>query len=100
LLVAARNRAVSKLGRKNAEELDENGVTLRMDVESRAAQRILLNRVRAAMGSLPEGQRAALECAYFEGISHTEIARETGQPSGTVKTRILSAMETLKQVLC
>jgi RNA polymerase sigma-70 factor (ECF subfamily) len=61
LLVAARNRAISKLGRKNAEELDENGVTLRMDAESHAAQRILLNRVRAAMGSLPEvsGRRSS-----------------------------------------
>jgi RNA polymerase sigma-70 factor (ECF subfamily) len=101
LLVAARNRALSELRRKSgkAEELDENGVTFRVDVESHAAQRILLDKVRALMGSLPQGQRAALECAYFEGMSHAEIARKTGQPSGTVKTRILSAMETLKQAL-
>jgi len=101
LLVAARNSAISKLRRKSgkAEELDENGVTFRVDVESRATQRILLDKVRALRGSLTEGRRAALECAYFEGMSHAEIARKTGQPSGTVKTRILSAMETLKQSL-
>lgn len=99
LLVAARNRAISKLGRKNAEELDENGVMLRMDVESPAAQKILLDKVRELMGSLPEGQRGALERVYFEGMSHAEIAKKIGQPSGTVKTRILSAMETLKQAL-
>jgi RNA polymerase sigma-70 factor (ECF subfamily) len=101
LLVAARNRAISKLRRKSGigEELDENGVTLSVDVELHAAQNLLLDKVKAVMGSLPENQREALECAYFEGMSHTEIAKKTGQPLGTVKTRIRSAMEALKKVL-
>ncbi len=101
LLVAARNRAISKLRRKSGktEELDENGVSLGIDVESHAAQNLLLDKVKAVMGSLPENQREALECAYFEGMSHTEIAEKTGQPLGTVKTRIRSAMESLKKVL-
>jgi RNA polymerase sigma-70 factor (ECF subfamily) len=101
LLVAARNRAISKLRRKSgkSEELDEKGVSLKVDVESRAAQSLLLDKVRTVMGNLPENQREALECAYFEGMSHTEIAEKTGQPLGTVKTRIRSAMEALKKVL-
>jgi RNA polymerase sigma-70 factor (ECF subfamily) len=101
LLVAARNRAISRLRRKSAknEEFDEKGVTLKIDVESYAAQSLLLDKVRAVMGNLPENQREALECAYFEGMSHTEIAEKTGQPLGTVKTRIRSAMEALKKVL-
>lgn len=100
LLVAARNRAISKLRRNTvSEELDENGVTLGFDVESHAAQNLLLDKVRAVMGNLPENQREALECAYFEGMSHAEIAEKTGQPLGTVKTRIRSAMEALKKVL-
>jgi RNA polymerase sigma-70 factor, ECF subfamily len=101
LLVAARNRAISKLRRKSgkSEELDEKGVSLKIDVESRAAQSLLLDKVRTVMGNLPENQREALECAYFEGMSHTEIAEKTGQPLGTVKTRIRSAMEALKKVL-
>jgi RNA polymerase sigma-70 factor (ECF subfamily) len=101
LLVAARNRAISKLRRKGGrtEELDENGVSLTINVESHAAQNLLLDKVRTVMGSLPEGQREALECAYFEGMSHTEIAAKNGQPLGTVKTRIRSAMEALKKVL-
>jgi RNA polymerase sigma-70 factor (ECF subfamily) len=81
------------------EELDENGVILRVDLESVTAQNVLLDKVRVVMGNLPEGQRQAVELAYFEGMSHTEIAEKTGQPLGTVKTRIRSAMETLKQVL-
>jgi RNA polymerase sigma-70 factor, ECF subfamily len=101
LLVAARNRAISKLRRKTGigEELDENAVTLKIDAESHAAQQLLLDKVKTVMGSLPEGQRQALECAYFEGMSHSEIAEKTGQPLGTVKTRIRSAMEVLKKVL-
>ena len=101
LVVAARNRAISKLRRKSGktEEVDEKGVSLKVDVESRAAQSLLLDKVRTVMGNLPENQREALECAYFEGMSHTEIAEKTGQPLGTVKTRIRSAMEALKKVL-
>ena len=101
LLVAARNRAISKLRRKTGktEELNENGVSLGIDLESAAAQNLLLDKVRSVMASLPEAQRQAVEFAYFEGMSHTEIAEKTGQPLGTVKTRIRSAMETLKQVL-
>ena len=101
LLVAARNRAISKLRRKSGatEELHENGVSLGVDIESHAAQRLLIDKVRTVMESLPENQRQAVECAYFEGMSHTEIAEKTGQPLGTVKTRIRSAMEALKKVL-
>jgi RNA polymerase sigma-70 factor, ECF subfamily len=101
LLVAARNRAISRLRRKTGktEELHENGVRLGIDLESAASQNLLLEKVRAVMGSMPEGQRQAMEFAYFEGMSHTEIAEKTGKPLGTVKTRIRSAMETLKQVL-
>jgi RNA polymerase sigma-70 factor (ECF subfamily) len=100
-VVAARNRAISKLRRKSGktEELDEKGVSLKIDVESQAAQSLLLEKVRTVMGNLPQNQREALECAYFEGMSHTEIAEKTGQPLGTVKTRIRSAMEALKKVL-
>ncbi len=100
LLVAARHRAISKLRQKSgiSEELDENSVSLNLNMESHATQKLLLDKVRNVMGSLPENQREALECAYFEGMSHTEIARKTGEPLGTVKTRIRSAMETLKKV--
>ena len=101
LLVAARNRAISKLRGKRewAGELDENGVSLSVEMESRAEQNLLLDKVRSIMESLPEGQREALECAYFEGMTHAEIAEKTGQPLGTVKTRIRSAMERLQRVL-
>ena len=101
LLVAARNRAICKLRRKRdwAEELDENGVGLGVDIESRISQNLLLDKVKAVMASLPDGQRQAIEFAYFEGMSHSEIAQKTGRSLGTIKTCIRSAMDALKKVL-
>jgi RNA polymerase sigma-70 factor (ECF subfamily) len=74
-------------------------VKFTFDLESSAAQNLLLEKVRAVIGSLPETQRQALEFAYFEGMSHSEIAEKTGEPLGTIKTRIRSAMESVKKVL-
>jgi RNA polymerase sigma-70 factor (ECF subfamily) len=69
------------------------------DLESSAAQQQLLAGVKGALESLPKEQRAAVELAYFEGMTHSEIAERTGDPLGTVKTRLRSAIETLKRNL-
>jgi RNA polymerase sigma-70 factor (ECF subfamily) len=55
--------------------------------------------VRAALGELPLEQRQALELAYFGGLSQTEIAEKTGQPLGTIKTRMRLAMNKLRERL-
>jgi RNA polymerase sigma-70 factor (ECF subfamily) len=46
-----------------------------------------------------EAQQKALELAYYMGMTHTEIAAATGEPLGTVKTRLRSALQTLRQAL-
>jgi RNA polymerase sigma-70 factor (ECF subfamily) len=53
----------------------------------------------SALADLPPEQRTALELAYFEGLSHGEIAERTSQPLGTVKTRIRLAIQKLRQGL-
>lgn len=55
--------------------------------------------VQEAVASLPEQQRIALEMAYFQGMSHTEISSALGQPLGTVKDRIRTAMAHLRKRL-
>lgn len=55
--------------------------------------------VRGALLRLPVEQREALELAYYGGLSQTEIAERTGQPLGTVKTRMRLAMKKLRDSL-
>lgn len=102
LLVIARNRAISRLRRHNpasGEELMDNTVIVPANLESAVAQQQLLGKVKSAMENLPKEQRATLELAYYEGLTHSEIAARTGDPLGTVKTRLRTAVETLKRNL-
>ncbi len=106
LLTLARSRAIDRL---RAKRVRPGGV-----IDDRAAGRIAdegpavdaqvlsseqVARVRAALDELPLLQRAAIELAYFEGLSHAEIAARLEQPLGTVKTRIRLAMMKLRDVL-
>lgn len=55
--------------------------------------------VHAALAALPDEQRRLVLLAYFEGLTHSEIARRTGQPLGTVKTRLRMAHAKLGETL-
>jgi RNA polymerase sigma-70 factor, ECF subfamily len=99
LTVIARNRAISRLRRQRPEEcteLIETTIAMPFNLETAAAQQQLMGQVKAALENLSKEQRAALEVAYFEGLTHSEIAERTGDPLGAVKTRIRSAVEILK----
>jgi RNA polymerase sigma-70 factor, ECF subfamily len=56
-------------------------------------------RIRTAISQLSEDQKQVLGLAYFKGYTHRQIAEVLGQPLGTVKTRIRSAMQKLRQIL-
>jgi RNA polymerase sigma-70 factor (ECF subfamily) len=55
--------------------------------------------VGAALAGLPEAQQQTIELAYYEGLSHAEIAARLNQPLGTVKTRIKLGMSKLRDGL-
>jgi len=66
------------------------------DVEADSATREWEALCRSAIAQLPPEQRIALELAYFEGLTHQEIARKTSTPLGTVKTRVRLGLMKLK----
>lgn len=55
--------------------------------------------VRAALQALTPPQRQAIELAYFEGLSQSEIAERLREPLGTIKTRVRLGMEKLRESL-
>ena len=98
LAVIARNRAIDLLRKRPMEEdIDELPIATSVDLEETANQRLAVEKVRSAMQALPPEQRQALEMAFFEGLTHTEIAGKTGEPLGTIKTRIRSALLALRK---
>jgi RNA polymerase sigma factor (sigma-70 family) len=68
-------------------------------VEELAAEGVRRDRVRGALAELPEPQREVVALAYFGGYTQREVAALTGAPLGTVKTRTMSALSRLRQIL-
>jgi len=106
LLTLARSRAIDRLRSRRARPDRAGGETPVADVADAAATPDLqllsaeqVGRVRAALRDLPALQRVTLELAYYEGLSHAEIAEQLEQPLGTVKTRIRQGMIRLREAL-
>lgn len=98
LAVITRNRAIDSLRkRKTAADISEIVVSMEPDLASRAEWSRTLEKVRGVLGGMPALQRSVLEMAFFDGLTHTEIADKTGEPLGTVKTRIRAGLMTLRK---
>jgi len=100
LSVIARHRAIDGL-RKRRPETDIADVVLSVepDLAGDAERARAMGKVRGTLGSMPPLQRKALEMAFFEGLSHSEISALTGEPLGTIKTRIRSGLLALRKAL-
>jgi RNA polymerase sigma-70 factor (ECF subfamily) len=105
LLVMARSRAIDRIrSRRTSEQaLEESDYQGLASSEPPVTDELIANQraneVRSALTQLPDDQRRALELAYFDGLSHTEIAAKLRTPLGTIKTRIRAALATLRRSL-
>jgi RNA polymerase sigma-70 factor, ECF subfamily len=107
LFTMARNRALDFLRLKREkqrrrEDSDSEMVPAAVvspDLEGEIDRAQRAAKVRALMNSLPEAQRRAIELAFFEGMSHSEIAAATGEALGTIKSWIRGGLLKLRESL-
>ena len=107
LLTLARNRALDHLRlkserqRRREEQTEEfpQIAAAAPEYEKALDEKRRAERVRALIGSLPAAQKKAIELAYFEGLSHSEIAASLNEPLGTVKSWIRNGLIRLKEGL-
>jgi RNA polymerase sigma-70 factor (ECF subfamily) len=105
LLAVARNRAIDYL--RSAAGRMRNSLELEMteqpvlfpDLEREVLNSDRARRLRKALEKLNSNQRSAIELAYFEGLSQSEMAERMGQPLGTVKTWVRAALKALREEL-
>jgi len=106
LCTMARNRALDQLRlkserqRRREDQPDElPPVVVAPDYEKALDEKRRAERVRSLMASLTPQQKKAIELAYFEGLSHSEIAAALKEPLGTVKSWIRNGLLRLKEGL-
>lgn len=98
LAVIARNRAIDGLRKRRPEtDIADVVVAVEPDMAGDAERARAMEKVRGTLGAMPSAQRQALEMAYFEGLSHSEISAKTGEPLGTIKTRIRAGLLALRK---
>jgi len=109
LISIARSRGIDKLRARKIRGDRENDAGREISIHSgfvhktTGADEAILSEqrhaVRTALTELPDAQRIALELAYFDGLSQSEIAEKLGEPLGTVKTRMQLGMKKLRERL-
>ncbi len=100
LLVVARNRSIDALRRrKPSDSVDEVVLPAKTNLAAEAERNTIMEKVRGVMNGLPPDQQKSLQMAFFEGLSHSEIAAKTGDPLGTVKTRIRTALISVRKAI-
>jgi len=105
LVTLVRNLSIDRTRRRDRrgalvrEVLAHEPVAPPADPEGQTADAVERGKVRRAMASLPEVQRATLEVAFFEGLSYPEIAAREGVPLGTIKSRAARALASLREAL-
>ena len=97
LAVIARHRAIDRLRQRRPEtDIEDCVITSAADLGNETERSLVIEKVRVAMNEMSPDQRTAMEMAFFQGLTHTEIAEKTGEPLGTIKTRIRSGLQMLR----
>ncbi len=100
LAVVARNRSIDSLRRrKPSDSVEEISLASPYNLADEAERNAMVDRAHGIITGLPAEQRKVLEMAFFDGLTHSEIAELTGDPLGTVKTRIRSALLVLRKAM-
>ena len=111
LMAVARNRAIDHIRSasarmdRNVYELDlferpEHGMSSSLvDMDRDVLNADSARRIKAAMSKLSQNHQKVIELAYYEGLSQTEMAERLGQPLGTIKTWVRTALKHLKDEL-
>ena len=102
LITIARSRAIDRLRNRGARlrlVKQTEQLALAEPAQPGPADVQAQTRLRRALGTLPPEQRRAIELAYWDGLSQSEISRETGDPLGTVKTRVRLGLQRLAELL-
>jgi RNA polymerase sigma-70 factor, ECF subfamily len=100
LAVVARNRAIDVLRqRKPSDPVEEVVLLSNTNLASEVERSRMVDKVRSILSGLPSEQQQSVELAFFEGLSHTEIAARTGDPLGTVKSRIRTALGSIRKAV-
>ncbi len=98
LAIVSRNRSIDLLRRKRPSvDVDDIPLASKFNLADEAERNFLMDRARDVIHKLPTEQRKTVEMAFFDGLTHSEIAEMTGDPLGTVKTRIRSGLLTLRK---
>jgi len=97
LAVISRHRAIDRLRKRRPElDIEECVITGGPDLGDETERNLVVEKVRSVLAEMNPDQRRALELAYFQGLTHTEIAEKTGEPLGTIKTRIRTGLQLLR----
>jgi RNA polymerase sigma-70 factor, ECF subfamily len=102
LFVIARNRAIELVRARTRVPEPQEGVDPGGEDDDPADLAQVADeaeRIACAIAELPESQLEVIRLAYFDGLSHGEIAERLGQPLGTVKSRIRLGLERLRALL-
>ena len=98
LAVLARNRSIDTLRRKRPSDLiDAIALASPTDLSGETGRNRLAERARTLLHQLPSEQRKTLEMAFFDGLTHSEIAEMTGERVATVKTTLRTALLTMRE---